>query len=280
MQKKLIESAAAWLDRTHGDGKETGQVVEAILRTRHSSIRQRIRKMLTSNGLSVLWRDWEALYLKRSRLFHGGWRDGSEHRGRPPGEIRASRLGARGADALWKDCPLHGKERGDRGSRPSWRAFRGRIKGKRPQRCWDCPSPPGTGIAAVFRWRIGLNYRRDNPVDQAVAALPQVNGRPSRHHRALAHAEVPAAVRAIRRTTDAHPTGDAVRELIGLAAVRARRVEGHALGRDRHGRSKVDDPRAEDQGGPRVRCSVQRGGAGRAQAGTRVVRRVAVRVPV
>ena len=97
VQKKLIESAAAWLDRTHGGGEETGQVVEAILRTRHSSIRQRIRKMLTSNGLSVLWRDWEALYSKRSRLFHGGRRDGSEHRG---DHLEESELHALGQEAL------------------------------------------------------------------------------------------------------------------------------------------------------------------------------------
>lgn len=81
VQKKLIKSAAAWLERTHRGWEETEQIVEAILRIRHSSIRQRIRKMLESNDLSVLWHDWEALYSKRSRLFHGGGRDGSEHRG-------------------------------------------------------------------------------------------------------------------------------------------------------------------------------------------------------
>ena len=97
VQKKLIESAAAWLDRTHGDGEETGQVVEAILRTRHSSIRQRIRKMLTSNGLSVLWRDWEVLYSKRSRLFHGGKKDGGEDRG---DHLEESELHALGQEAL------------------------------------------------------------------------------------------------------------------------------------------------------------------------------------
>ena len=32
VQKRLIESAAAWLERTHGDGEESGQVVEAIQR--------------------------------------------------------------------------------------------------------------------------------------------------------------------------------------------------------------------------------------------------------
>ena len=97
VQKRLIASAGAWLERTHGDGEETGQVVEALQRTRHSSIRQRIRKMLASNGLSVLWQDWEALYSKRSRLFHGVGRDGSEHRGDHSAE---SELHALGQEAL------------------------------------------------------------------------------------------------------------------------------------------------------------------------------------
>ena len=40
-------------------------------------------------------------------------------------------------------------------------------------------------IAAVFRWCIGRNHRRDNPVDLAVAALPKANVNGPRHHRAL-----------------------------------------------------------------------------------------------
>ena len=75
-------------------------------------------------------------------------------------------------------------------------------------------------IAAVFRWCIGRNYRRDNPVDRAVAALPKVNGNGPRHHRALPHHEVPAALRAIRRTTDVHPAAALCVELIALTAVR------------------------------------------------------------
>ena len=135
VQKRLIESAAAWLERTHGDGEETGQVVEAIQRTRHSSIRQRIRKMLASNGLSVLWQDWEALYSKRSRLFHGGRRDGSEHRG---DHLEESELHALGQEALTlcgRIVLSMAKRGGDRGSRPSWRAFRCRMTTKRSRRC-------------------------------------------------------------------------------------------------------------------------------------------------
>ena len=39
-------------------------------------------------------------------------------------------------------------------------------------------------MTAVFRWCIGRNYRPDNPVDRAVAALPRVNGTGLEHYRA------------------------------------------------------------------------------------------------
>ena len=42
-------------------------------------------------------------------------------------------------------------------------------------------------IAAVFRWCIGRNHRLDNPMDQALAALPKVNGAGPEHYRALRH---------------------------------------------------------------------------------------------
>ena len=71
-QQNLIESSAARLNRTHGDGEEINQVIEAILRVRKESIRQRIRKLLILNELSGMWQDWDKLYSKRSRLFHGG----------------------------------------------------------------------------------------------------------------------------------------------------------------------------------------------------------------
>ena len=96
-QKALIESAAAWLERTHRDEEEMGQVVEAIRGIRRESIRQRIRRMLGSNDLSVLWGDWDALYRKRSRLFHGGRRDSGEGRG---DHLAASELHALGQEAL------------------------------------------------------------------------------------------------------------------------------------------------------------------------------------
>ncbi len=74
-------------------------------------------------------------------------------------------------------------------------------------------------IAAVFRWSIGRNYRRDNPVDRAVAALPKPNGGTASHHRALPHGEIAAALRSIRRVGDGSPAALCA-ELIVLTAVR------------------------------------------------------------
>ena len=80
-QRKLIESAATWLNRTHGDEEETREIVEAILRVRKESIRQGIKKYLAANKLSDLWQDWDKLYYERSRLFHGKTKAGNESRG-------------------------------------------------------------------------------------------------------------------------------------------------------------------------------------------------------
>ena len=81
-------------------------------------------------------------------------------------------------------------------------------------------------IAAVFRWCMGRNYRPDNPVDRAVEALPKVNGNTTSHHRALPHGEVAAALRAVRRTTDTHPSAVPCVELIVLTAVRPGEARG------------------------------------------------------
>ena len=80
-QKKLIKSAAGRLPQTFGNGDETKQVIDAILQVRSGSIRQRIKKTLAANGLSDMWSDWDKLYSKRSRLFHGRTKAGIEYRG-------------------------------------------------------------------------------------------------------------------------------------------------------------------------------------------------------
>ena len=96
-QQKLIESSAAWLERTHGDGEETREVIEAIRRVRRESIRQRIKKSLAANELLGVWQEWEKLYSKRSRLFHGGTKERSEHRG---DHLEESEVHALGQEAI------------------------------------------------------------------------------------------------------------------------------------------------------------------------------------
>ncbi|MCY3678945.1 MAG: hypothetical protein OXH66_15380 [Gemmatimonadetes bacterium] len=96
-QKQMIESTVAWVERTHDDGEETRQIVEAIRKIRHRSIRQRIRKMLASNDLSDLWQDWEDLYSKRSQLYHG--KDSSDAEGRGD-HLTESELHALGQEAM------------------------------------------------------------------------------------------------------------------------------------------------------------------------------------
>ena len=81
-------------------------------------------------------------------------------------------------------------------------------------------------ITAVFRWCIGRNYRADNPVDRAVVALPKANGHTTTHHRALPHEEVATALRAVRGTTDTHPSAAPCVELIVLTAVRPGEARG------------------------------------------------------
>ena len=81
-------------------------------------------------------------------------------------------------------------------------------------------------IAAVFRWCIGRNHRPDNPVDRAVVALPRANGNAPSHYRALPHAEVAAALEAIRRVRYIHPSAVLCVEMIALTAVRAGEARG------------------------------------------------------
>ncbi len=99
MQKGMITSAANWLERKHGAEEEAQQVIEAIQKIRQISIRQRIRNMLDNNDLSHLWEDWDALYSKRSRLYHGRGGNDGEQRGDHLAESELHNL-AQGATTL------------------------------------------------------------------------------------------------------------------------------------------------------------------------------------
>ena len=56
-------------------------------------------------------------------------------------------------------------------------------------------------ISTVMRWAVAQGYRADNPAGDAIgAALPQHNGKIKRHHRALPHGEVAAAIETVRKS--------------------------------------------------------------------------------
>ena len=75
-------------------------------------------------------------------------------------------------------------------------------------------------IGQVMKWAIGQGHRADNPAGDAVgAALPKVEARPV-HQRALPHAEVGAALAAVRRT-GAAPAAKLAFEFMVLTAVRS-----------------------------------------------------------
>ncbi len=63
-------------------------------------------------------------------------------------------------------------------------------------------------------------------MDRAVVALPKANGHTTTHHRALPHGEVGTALRAVRGTTDTHPSAALCVELIVLTAVRPGEARG------------------------------------------------------
>ena len=74
-------------------------------------------------------------------------------------------------------------------------------------------------ISAIMRWAIVGGYRSDNPAGEAItAALPKHTGR-SKHHRALPHNEVAAALDQVRRS-GAYPTTILLLEYQILTAVR------------------------------------------------------------
>ena len=54
-------------------------------------------------------------------------------------------------------------------------------------------------ISTVMKWAVAQGYRADNPAGDAIgAALPKHNGNAKRHHRALPHGEVAAAIEVVR----------------------------------------------------------------------------------
>ena len=79
-------------------------------------------------------------------------------------------------------------------------------------------------VGAVLRWAVAGGYRDATPIDAVRAALPR-NGHKARHHRALPHAEVAAALATIRQSKASTGTKLAL-EFVILTAARSGEVRG------------------------------------------------------
>ena len=80
-------------------------------------------------------------------------------------------------------------------------------------------------IGAVMKWTVAKGYRPDNPAGDA-AALPR-NGNAIRHHKALPHGEVAAALAKVR-DSESHACVRLALEFMVLTATRSNEVRGAA----------------------------------------------------
>lgn len=83
-QHEFAKKAAAWLEETQGVGESVMAVAELIRGLQGESTGKRVKRLLSTNDLSDLQREWDRLYNDRSRLVHN---DGEDH-----GEAVGSRL--------------------------------------------------------------------------------------------------------------------------------------------------------------------------------------------
>ena len=82
-------------------------------------------------------------------------------------------------------------------------------------------------IGAVMKWAVAKGYRSDNPAGDAItAALPR-NGNAIRHHKALPHGEVSAALAKVRNS-GSHAGVRLALEFMVLTATRSNEVRGAA----------------------------------------------------
>ena len=98
-------------------------------------------------------------------------------------------------EPLWRDHPATGKHVADR-------------------------------IGAVLTWAMGAGFRDDDPTEAALAALgkPRTNG--ARHHDALEHNTVAAALAAVDRASTTYPSRALALRFLALTAARSAEVLG------------------------------------------------------
>ena len=94
-------------------------------------------------------------------------------------------------------------------------------------------------IGTVMKWAIAEGHRKDNPAGDAIgAALPKV-GHKTTHQRAMAHGDVAATLRKVRKCNALSSTKLAF-EFLVLTACRSRGSPGGNLGRGRSGNRRLD----------------------------------------
>ena len=80
-------------------------------------------------------------------------------------------------------------------------------------------------IGAVMKWAVAKGYRPDNPAGDAIAAALPRNGNATRHHKALPHGEVSAALAEVRNS-GSHAGVRLALEFMVLTATRSNEVRG------------------------------------------------------
>ena len=80
-------------------------------------------------------------------------------------------------------------------------------------------------IGAVMKWAVAKGYRSDNPAGDAIAAALPRNGNATRHHQALPHGEVSAALDKVRNS-GSHAGVRLALEFMVLTATRSNEVRG------------------------------------------------------
>ena len=82
-------------------------------------------------------------------------------------------------------------------------------------------------IGAVMNWAVAKGYRPNNPAGDAIAAALPRNGNAIRHHKALPHGEVAAALAKVR-DSESHAGVRLALEFMVLTATRSNEVRGAA----------------------------------------------------
>ena len=131
-------------------------------------------------------------------------------------------------------------------------------------------------IGAVMKWAVAKGYRPDNPAGDAIAAALPRNGNATRHHKALPHGEVAAALVKVR-DSGSHAGVRLALEFMALTATRSNEVRGATWDRVRS--RCLDHSRRPHEGEARAPGSPVGAGLGDPRGSPEAPRRRRDRVP-